>query len=146
MKKIKIICFIFISLLLVGCSQSNDINTIDMNDTSKIIEKNLKNMKEVNKTDLEDIYSLDLSNIDEIIVKENSNGDLYAIVKAKDIQSVKESMNDYFEKIKQFNQSYSPERLEILENRLEKQIGNYLIYIVAKDADKIYDNITNNLG
>ena len=146
MKKIRIICFIFISILLVGCSQNNDINTIDMNDTSKIIEKDLKNMKEINKDDLEDIYSLDLSNIDKIIVKENNNGDLYAIVKAKDIQAVKESMNDYFEKVKQFNQSYSPERLEILENRLEKQIGNYLIYIVAKDADKIYSDVTSNLG
>ena len=55
-------------------------------------------------------------------------------------------MNDYFEKVKQFNQSYSPERLQILENRVEKQIGNYLIYIVAEDANDIYTEIINNMN
>ena len=52
---------------------------------------------------------------------------------------------EYFEKIEKFNTNYSPERLEILSNRVEKEIGDYLIYIVAENADDIYKNIVNSL-
>ena len=54
-------------------------------------------------------------------------------------------MKKYFEKIEKFNANYSPERLEILDNRVEKEIGDYLIYIVAKDANDIYNNIVKSL-
>ena len=58
---------------------------------------------------------------------------------------IKKDMENYFEKVKTFNANYSPERLQILEDRVEKEIGDYLIYIVAENADEIYENIINNL-
>lgn len=54
-------------------------------------------------------------------------------------------MTKYFEKLQKFNTNYSPERIEILNNRVEKEIGDYLIYIVAENADNIYDNIVDSL-
>ena len=54
-------------------------------------------------------------------------------------------MKDYFGKVKEFNTAYSPERLEILENREEKEIGDTLIYIVAEDASDIYQDILENI-
>ena len=50
-----------------------------------------------------------------------------------------------FEKIKGFSESYAPERMDILEYRLEKEIGDYLIYIVAEDADDIYDDVIDTM-
>lgn len=35
-------------------------------------------------------------------------------------------MEKYFDKIQKFNTNYSPERLQILDNRVEKEIGDLL--------------------
>ena len=79
------------------------------------------------------------------VIKQNTEGDLYAIIKTNEKTQVKNDMVKYFEKIQKFNANYSPERLEILNNRVEKEIGDYLIYIVAKNADEIYNNIVKSL-
>ena len=79
------------------------------------------------------------------IIKQNTDGDLYAIIKTNEKSKVKNDMTKYFEKIQKFNANYSPERLEILNNRVEKEIGDYLIYIVAENSDEIYNNIVKSL-
>ena len=146
MKKILItIVALLLTVTVTGCQKEN-ITELNITNTSQVIEKTLKNMEKIEEETLKNVYSLDLTNIEEYVVKQNENGDLYAILKVIDIQKAKENMNDYFEKVKQFNQSYSPERLQILENRVEKQIGNYLIYIVAEDANDIYTEIINNMN
>ena len=91
------------------------------------------------------LYGLDTSKMTNFIFKENKDGDFYAIIETSSINEVKTNMKDYFNKVKQFNQTYSPERLELLENRVEKEIDAYLIYIIAEDADKIYDKIIEEL-
>ena len=79
------------------------------------------------------------------VIKQNQDGDLYAIIKTNEKTKVKNDMEKYFEKIQKFNTNYSPERLEILDNRVEKEIGDYLIYIVAENAEEIYNNIVKSL-
>lgn len=146
MKKKYIILLMIIGIVLCGCNkESKDITEINVNSVSNIIEKRLDGMKNVDKDELKDVYGLDTSNMDKVIIKENEKGDLYAIIKCKDKDKCKSSMNDYFKKVKEFNQSYSPERLKILENREEREIGDYLIYIVSKDAEDIYQNIVDSL-
>ena len=144
MKKISILVIILLTVILTGCG-SNSLNELDIKKASLAVEKTLKNMEIVEDTTLEDVYDLDLSKIKNHVIKQNDNGDLYAIIETEDKTSVKDDMEDYFEKTKEFNQAYSPERLEILENRLEKEIGNYLIYIVAEDADNIYEDIIDTM-
>lgn len=144
MKKISILIIMIVALMLTGCGNSS-LNELDINKASSAIEETLKNMEVVESTTLEDVYDLDLSKIEEHIIKQNDDGDLYAIVKTNDKESVKDDMDAYFEKIKEFNEAYSPERLEILENRLEKEIGDYLIYIVAEDASSIYNDIIDTM-
>ena len=51
------------------------------------------------------------------------------------------ALKDYFEKVKSFNENYSPERIELFDNRVEKEIDSYLIYIIHKDAEDIYKDI-----
>ena len=132
--------FLFvIMLLLVGCG--NNSKELDMIKAGQAIEKSLSNMATIEDSTLTDAYGLNLKDMEEWKFKQNEDGDLYAIIKTSNKVAVKNAMKEYFAKVKDFNSSYSPERLEILENRLEKELGNYLIYIVAKDSNTIYNDV-----
>lgn len=143
MKKNFIILSVFVLIFVVGCGSS--VSTLDVDNTQKIIENDLNNMSDVDEESLEDVYGLDLDLMEVHIIKQNGDGDLYAIIKTSEKTQVKNDMDKYFEKLESFNTNYSPERLEILNNRVEKEIGDYLIYIVAENADYIYNNIVDSL-
>lgn len=143
MKKIVAVLSIFMLLFVTGCG--NTVSELNVDNTKSIIESDLKNMQEVADDSLKDVYGLNLDLMEEHIVKQNTDGDLYAIIKTSEKSKVKNDMTKYFEKIQEFNTNYSPERLEILNNRVEKEIGDYLIYIVAENADEIYNNIVKSL-
>ena len=144
MKKFLTVLMVAMLMFVTGC-RNNDISELNVDETKKIIEQDLKDMKDVNEDSLEDVYGLNLDLMEVHVIKENTSGDLYAIIKTTDKNQTKKDMENYFEKVKTFNANYSPERLQILEDRVEKEIGDYLIYIVAENADKIYENIINNL-
>lgn len=140
MKKIIMIVLI---LLLVGCGHSSNF-TIDLG--SNVIDDNLDNMEIIADSTLTDAYNLNLSNMNEYVFKQNPDGDFYAIINTNKASEVKGEMKEYFRRVKDFNQSYSPERLDLLENRLEKQLDEYLIYIIADNADDIYNKILEELA
>ena len=143
MKKKIAILGIFILLFVTGCG--TNMSELNVDNTQSIIESDLKNMQVVGDDTLRDVYGLNLDLMEVHIIKQNTNGDLYAIIKTNEKSKVKNEMTKYFDKIQKFNSNYSPERLEILNNRVEKEIGNYLIYIVAENGDEIYSNIINSL-
>ena len=144
MKKFLTVLMVAMLMFVTGCG-NNDISELNVDETKKIIEQDLKDMKDVSEDSLEDVYGLNLELMEVHVIKENTSGDLYAIIKTTDKNQKKKDMENYFEKVKTFNANYSPERLQILEDRVEKEIGDYLIYIVAENADEIYENIINNL-
>ena len=143
MKKKIAIFGIFILLFVTGCG--TNMSELNVDNTQSIIESDLKNMQVVGDDTLRDVYGLNLDLMEAHIIKQNTTGDLYAIIKTNEKLKVKNEMTKYFDKIQKFNSNYSPERLEILNNRVEKEIGNYLIYIVAENGDEIYSNIINSL-
>ncbi len=142
-KLITIVSAILFAICITGCG--NTVSELNVEETKTIIEKELTGMESVDEELLEDVYGLDLSKMDVHIIKQNSDGDLYVIIKTSDKANVKNDMKKYFEKVEKFNTNYSPERLEILSNRVEKEIGDYLIYIVAEKADSIYSEILKTL-
>ena len=144
MKKFLTVLMVAMLMFVTGCG-NNDISELNIDETKKIIEQDLNDMKDVSEDSLEDVYGLNLDLMEVYVIKENTSGDLYAIIKTTDKNQTKKDMENYFEKVKTFNANYSPERLQILEDRVEKEIGDYLIYIVAENADEIYENIINNL-
>ena len=144
MKKFLTVLMVAMLMFVTGCG-NNDISELNVDETKKIIEQDLKDMKDVSEDSLKDVYGLNLDLMEVHVIKENASGDLYAIIKTTDKNQTKKDMENYFEKVKTFNANYSPERLQILEDRVEKEIGDYLIYIVAENADEIYENIINNL-
>lgn len=143
MKKIVVVLSIFMMLFVAGCG--NNVSELNVDDTKSIIESNLRDMQVVDEETLEDVYGLNLDLMEVHIIKQNTEGDLYVIIKTSDKTKVKKDMAKYFEKVQNFNANYSPERLEIFNNRVEKEIGDYLIYIVAENADEIYNKIIESL-
>lgn len=144
MKKLSVIIVILVGVLsLTGCGESKV--KFDFDKAQNTIESELSGMKDIKKDTLEDVYGLDLSIMEKYVFKQNEDGDFYAIIKTNNVDSVKDNMNDYFDKVQKFNKNYSPERIKMLDNRLEKEIDDYLVYIVAKDADSIYEKITKNM-
>ena len=141
----KKLCVLIIMLLLITGCGGNELNNLDVSKASSAIEETLKNMVEIEGETLQDVYGLDISIIESHVVKQNSYGDIYAIIKTNNKAKVREDMEGYFEKIKEFNEVYAPERLETLESRVEKEIGDYLIYIVAEDANDIYQDVINTM-
>ena len=138
----KLILVTLITLFLAGCGSTKNFET---SIGTKVIEENLKEMKTISDSTLTDAYNLDLSKMEEHTFKQNQDGDFYAIIKTSKKNDVKKDMENYFKRVKEFNSSYSPERLKILENRTEKELGDYLIYIISKDSDKIYSKILEKL-
>jgi len=137
--------YILIALLLVITACENQSKNIDINKASIAIEESLDDMVNIEGDTLEKVYGVSLSNIEEFIVKQNGEGDMYAIIKAKDKSKVEKDMDGYFAIIKRYNEQFEPDRLETLENRLEKEIGDYLIYIVSEDAKDIYEDILDTM-
>lgn len=141
MKKIALLLLVF--LFLVGCGKTD--KQLDMVEAKVAVEKRLSGMVTISDSTLTDAYGLDLNNMENWTFKQNEEGDLYAIIKTSKKTVVKNAMKEYFAKVRDFNESYSPKRLEILENRLEKELGDYLIYIVAEDSNSIYNDILDTM-
>ena len=138
----KIIIMIGLILIMAGCSKGGNFTT---EIGKKVLDNELEGMEEIASSTLTDAYNLELNDMQEYLFKQNTAGDFYAIIKTENPTEVKKQMNNYFERVKDFNSSYSPERLEILNERLEKQLDQYLIYIVASNADEIYEKILDEI-
>ena len=97
MKKIIVVFSIFILLFVTGCG--NTVSELNVDNTKSIIESDLKNMQEVDEDSLKDVYGLNLDLMEVHIIKQNTEGDLYAIIKTNEKSKVKNDMTKYFEKV-----------------------------------------------
>lgn len=140
----KILVILMMLFIITGCG-GNEITDLDIDKASEVIEHTLNDMETIDNETLVDVYNIDLNLMQQHIIKQNSAGYMYAIVLTDDKFKVKEDMNEYFDKVRDFNIAYSPEQVKLIDERLEKEIGNYLIYIVAEDNEKIYQDIINTM-
>ena len=74
------------------------VTELNVDNTKSIIELDLKNMQIVDEDSLVDVYGLNLDLMEVHIIKQNTNGDLYAIIKTNETIKVKNDMSKYFEK------------------------------------------------
>lgn len=94
-------------------------------------------------------FNIATSDVEEYIGKlpgMNINANMYLIIKPKDgkKQVIKDAMADYMKKLEDTFRNYSAGQAEIVEGRMEKELGGYLIYIVSRDNDTVYNIIKNN--
>ena len=57
---------------------------------------------------------------------------------------VKEALDNYFKTEEQKWSTYLPAEYEIIKNRKYEEIGDYLVYIVSTDNDKVLETIKNS--
>ena len=153
MKKI-LICIML--LVLVGCGAKtlvlndvyNNINNLKYND--EIIFNDHVNL---NQTDLLNLYGFDRSEIGEflfVMPKGISNPYMCIIIKpiSGKTDIVKEEMNKFLAKydnswgVGEGAIPYFPEAVNLINNRLERTYGDYLIYIISPDNELVYKEIT----
>lgn len=148
MKKLFIL-FIGVLLLLTGCGNSNSDLSLDVDAASKSLDNEMKSMEVLEDKELETIYGLDLSLIDDYKIKSSSkrNGYLYALIKVSDKNKdeVKKQMDNMFDVLETQSNLYSPEAVKVLENRVQTNVGDWLVYISYKDTDKAYKLVKENI-
>ena len=88
MKKFLTVLMVAMLMFVTGCG-NNDISELNVDETKKIIEQDLKDMKDVSEDSLEDVYGLNLELMEVHVIKENTSGDLYAIIKTTDKNQTK---------------------------------------------------------
>ena len=75
-----------------------------------------------------------------------TSAEQYIILKPADgkEEEVKEAMDTYMTNLQQQWDTYLPLQAELVRNREETKVGDYLIYIISQDNAKVLDVIKNN--
>ncbi len=160
MKKIKNILIIIICIIaLSGCGtqQESDNKTLDLNSVKTNLatlaienEEPFSQKDNINNSDSIETYGLDVTLLDEYVIYLPSavvDASMYIIAKPKEGESsvVKYQIKDLFEKYYNAYNGYYPKQAKLIENRMEKELNGYLIYIVSEDNDKVYNKIKESL-
>ena len=131
-----------------------------MTDNSSDILNSIKDSKEnifgalmeVNDETLESQFNINKSDVKEYLIKVPmmiTSSNSYKIIKPVDSKKdeVKEKIDEYMTKLEKQWETYLPEQYELVKNRLEKEYGDYLIYIVSSNNDLVFETIkANNLS
>lgn len=131
-----------------------------MTDNSSDILNSIKDSKEnifgalmeVNDETLESQFNINKSDVKEYLIKVPmmiTSSNSYIIIKPEDGKKdeIKEKMDEYMTKLEKQWETYLPEQYELVKNRLEKEYGDYLIYIVSSNNDLVFETIkANNLS
>lgn len=123
-------------IYLVGTNLKEKLNKI-----KEIKEKIFPDMLVLTKEDLETDVHLNMDDIEAYtfaVTDKLNRVEQYIILKYKEETSVRKSMHDYFEQLENEWKEKDNIKYQMLKNRMEKQLGNYLIYLVSTDNQTAY--------
>ncbi len=123
-------------------------NTKVMESIKKSSNPVFNNLLEIPISDIETMIGVDPSNVAEILVKVPmmmTQSSMYIIVKPLDGQEdvVKEQLDAYMTRLEEQWVTYLPDQYELVKNRKEETLGDYLIYIISSDNELVFENIKN---
>lgn len=152
----KIILLILGVFLMVGCSNNETTNSNENLDMKKI-ESNLQSLSiedakpysdkdSVNDLDLIEGYGIDINLLEEYTIYISSKVEdpsMYMVIKPIEGKEsvVKYQVDDMFDKYLSAYKGYYHEIASMIEEKMEKEYGNYLIYIVSDDNKTVYNKI-----
>lgn len=120
---------------------------------NKDLLKTIKNSKRkvfgmlmnVESSDIEALTGVNPDDLDEFLVKNSvmTQASSYYILKPKagKEDKVEDAMDDYMDNLEEQWKTYLPDQYELVENRLEEEYGDYLIYIISSDNELVYKTI-----
>ena len=159
----KILLVIVCLFIITGCGAKEG-NSKDSNLSLSLVKDNLSGIElnvdgdkktffdddeSVNDIDLITGYGIDVELLDEYVIYISSSVEdpsMYMVLKPKKdkVSVVKYQVEDMFSKYLSAYMGYYPEAATIIEDRKEKEYGDYLIYVVSYDTDKVLDEILNS--
>lgn len=106
-------------------------------------------MQEVTTDTIEATLGIQPSMVEEFLMQTPMmivHSSTYIIVKPAKGQeeNVKAKIEEYMKNLENQWSTYLPDQYEIVKNRLETNIGDYLVYIATKDNNKVLETIKNN--
>ncbi len=114
----------------------------------KVKEPLFPPMSKVEIESLELIIGLTTEEVDEILMKTPmlmTNAATYIIVKPSEgnEEAVEEKLDQYMSDLEENWKTYLPEQYELVKDRMKEELGEYLIYIVSDDNEKVLEAIKN---
>ena len=140
------VIMVIILTLLTGCSSKDttskepSIDEIDQNINDDV---DISNMVESDSDKLEKLYDIDIDKVDNFklyTAKTNIEANELLILKVKneeDIGDIKEDINDRIESQTNSFKDYLPDEYFLIEKHVLKSNGNYIIFIISEEAEKI---------
>lgn len=106
-------------------------------------------MMDITSDMLQDSIGLDPASVTEFAIKTPAlitSSTTYMVVKPADGKKneVKTALDNYMVALEEQWSTYLPEQYELVKNRMFKEYGDYLIYIVSENNDLIYDTIISS--
>ena len=137
-------------LILSGCASSSTKNSTSVKNISakdiaaKIKSSlNLTEMTQIDDKKLKKLYGISTDEIDSYCIfvsMSNIKADEIAVIKVKsssDAESIKEKIQKRNDAEALSFKDYLPEQYTLIQNHILKSNGNYILYAVSKDTEKI---------
>lgn len=154
LRLMSILLFVFvIANFLTGCFSSD---TETKNPSVKDIGDSIKesvdfsNMVELDEDRFERIYGVDLNKIEDFFIyvpSSNISASEVAVIKVKDssdVDYIKDKINMRVEKQAKSFKDYLPEEYYLIDNHILKSKGDYILFVISEDADKIEEIFDNS--
>lgn len=139
----------FIFFTFIGCSIFNkqEIKNPSINEISEKIKQttDMSNMKEGDSTKLKKLYDISPDDVEEFKLYTASSylkADEIAIIKVKDsnnVPNIEDKISKRIEKQATSFKDYLPDEYFLVEKNVLKTNGNYILFIISKDSEKIED-------
>ncbi|OOM82353.1 hypothetical protein CLPUN_02750 [Clostridium puniceum] len=150
-KKFSIAVFLVIFILgVIGCSSKSDIS---FKDISEKIEKtvDISNMRVEDKEKLKKLYDIDADKLEDFKfyrAESNIKADEILILKVEDknaIEDINSKIKKRIEKQEGSFKDYLPKEYDLTKNNVLKTKGNFILFAVLKDADKVQASFDESL-
>lgn len=144
---VKLLLVIFLVIIFKGCTTFSDTQNILVNNIVKEIQvaHDLSSMREGDGKALKRYYGLNSNDLEEFCLylpSSTMDVDEILIVKVKNkkqIESIEDSMEERANKQLESFKDYAPEQANLIENNEIVVRGNYVIFVISKDAEAIKD-------
>lgn len=142
-----VVLSIFTLSLFVGCSNSKktEVKDVSVKDISSKIEQavDISKLRVGDSKKLKKLYEIEAEEVEEFVLftpPSNIKVDELLLLKIKDsekLDEIKEKITKRIEKQKECYKDYLPDECFLLEKHVLKNNGNYILFVVSKDAEKI---------
>ena len=151
----KIVIILLMVLFCTGCnSESLESKKFDKDTAKEKIadltfnnsEFKFDDSENINNMDALSVYGVDLTLLNDYLFYLSSDvvdPSMYLVVNSSEENKsvVKYQIEELFNKYYNSYNNYYPKEAKMIEDRLEKEYEDYLIYIVSYDNDKVYQAI-----